>query len=237
MSGALVEAEAFVLHHRPWRDTSSLIEAWALGHGRLGLVARGTGGSRGAERRALLQPWQPLRLSFRQRGELGQLVELDALSAPLRLVGERGLAGLYVNELLVRMLPRQEPHDALFPDYAALLATLESGEAMAPALRHFELDLLNELGWGIDLLHEADASAVREDAVYAWRPEEGLVTTDGPGVTGAALRALALRESWPAGQGDAVRRMLRQALLHCLGGKPLRAWSLADEVRRLKPVR
>ena len=94
MSGAVLEAEAFVLHQRPWRDSSSLIEAWALGHGRLGLVARGTGGARGAERRALLQPWQPLRLGFRLRGELGQLVDLDALSAPLRLSGERGLAGL-----------------------------------------------------------------------------------------------------------------------------------------------
>lgn len=236
VSAVAIDAEGYLLHLRPYRETSALIEVWLFGHGRLGLVARGISGPRASSRRAVLQPWQPLRLRFSLRGELGQLQDVEALSAPLRLGGERALAGLYINELLMRLLPRMQPHDQLFQRYAALLGELEQTGVVARSLRQFELDLLEELGWAIDLEHTAHGAALDPAGWYRWDPDQGMLTAESRtgAVRGDALLAMAAMQPLPEGQADGLRRMLRTALLHYLGGRPLSAWKLAESVRALR---
>ncbi|MET0755059.1 MAG: DNA repair protein RecO, partial [Pseudoxanthomonas sp.] len=128
---------AYVLHARPWRETSLLVEVLAEHHGRLGLVARGVQGPKKQVLRAALQPLQHIRLEAVQRGELAQLASAEALDAAPRLAGEAMLAAFYINELVMRLAPRQDPHGDLYRIYGQMRARLGSGEALAWNLRRF----------------------------------------------------------------------------------------------------
>ena len=120
---------AFVLHARPWRETSLLVEVLAENHGRLGLVARGVQGPKKQVLRAALQPLQHIRLEAVQRGELAQLVSAEALDAAPRLAGEAMLAAFYINELVMRLAPRQDPHGGLYRIYAQTRLRLGGGDS------------------------------------------------------------------------------------------------------------
>ena len=152
---------AFVLHARPWRETSLLVEVLSASHGRLGLLARGVHGPRQQPLRAALQPMQLVRLEAVQRGELAQLRAAEALDAPPRLAGDAMLAGFYVNELVLRLAPREDPQPELFEAYGRMRARLSAGEPLAWTLRRFERDLLDALGVGFDLASDAEGDAIR----------------------------------------------------------------------------
>ena len=152
-----VELEpGFVLHHRPFRDTSLLLEVLSMEHGRVGLVARGARGPR-SRLKGLLQPFRPLLLSWQLRGELGTLTaaESAAVSAPPPSGGERLLGLYYLNELLLRLTARLDPHPGLYQGYAAAVAALADQAALAPELRRFEKRLLDVLGYGPELRFDA----------------------------------------------------------------------------------
>ena len=100
---------AYVLHARPYRETSLLLECLTREHGRLGVVARGVRGERARLRRAQLEPFQPLALGLLLRGEMATLTAVETVGAPQRLEGDAALAGLYLNELVVRLTGRQDP--------------------------------------------------------------------------------------------------------------------------------
>jgi DNA repair protein RecO (recombination protein O) len=103
---------AYVLHSRPYRETSLLLECLTRDQGRLGVVARGVRGEKTRLRRAQLEPFQPLAMGLLLRGELATLTSVEITGASLRLVGNAGLAGLYLNELVVRLSERQDPSGA-----------------------------------------------------------------------------------------------------------------------------
>ncbi|MBW3551832.1 MAG: DNA repair protein RecO, partial [Proteobacteria bacterium] len=138
----LTAEPAFVLHTRPWRETSLLVEVLSARHGRLGLVARGVQGPKRQVLRAALQPLQSIRFDAVLRGELARLVSAEALDAAPRLGGEAMLAGFYLNELTLRLAPRQEPQPDLFVAYAITRERLRAGEPLGWTLRRFERDLL-----------------------------------------------------------------------------------------------
>ncbi|HET7331335.1 DNA repair protein RecO [Dyella sp.] len=225
----LIEQQpAYVLHSRPYRETSLLLECLTREHGRLGVVARGVRSQRGRLQRSQLEPFQPLALDLQLRGELATLRNAESTAAPLRLQGDAGLAGLYVNELVVRLTERQDPHPALYHAYAQTLARLASGESLAWHLRRFERDLLGALGYALQLDVEADTGqALQPEALYAYRAEHGAVrcTPNEPNVLrGEDL--LALRDDrMPTAQGlHALRGMMRELIRFHLGGVELRAW-------------
>ncbi|MBP6798206.1 MAG: DNA repair protein RecO, partial [Luteimonas sp.] len=132
---------AYVLHARAWRETSLLVEVLSERHGRVGLVARGVQGPKRHALRAALQPLQHIRFDAVQRGELAQLSNAEALDAAPQLAGEAMLAGFYVNELLMRLAPRQDPHSALYALYGEVRGRLAAGGSLAWTLRRFERDL------------------------------------------------------------------------------------------------
>ena len=225
----LIEQQpAYILHSRPYRETSLLLECLTREHGRLGVVARGVRSQRGRLQRSQLEPFQPLALDLQLRGELATLRNAESTAAPLRLQGDAGLAGLYVNELVVRVTERQDPHPALYHAYAQTLARLASGASLAWHLRRFERDLLGALGYALQLDVEADTGeALQPEALYAYRPEHGAVrcTPNEPNVLhGEDL--LALRDDrMPSAQGlHALRGMMRELIRFHLGGVELRAW-------------
>lgn len=217
---------AWVLSLRPYRETSALVELFARDAGRIGLVARGVRSGR-ARSRGLLQPFQPLLASFSDRGELGTLGALEAAGAPVPLRGEAVFSGWYLNELMLRLLPRRDPHPRLFGHYAEALGAL-AGAAAGAALRVFEMRLLTELGYGLQL-----PEPVEPDAWYRWDADQGLrLAEPGPSsYRGASLRALAQESlETPESLRDA-RRLLRAALRPHLGDRQLRTPEMLRSLR------
>jgi DNA repair protein RecO (recombination protein O) len=192
------------------------------------VVARGVRGERARLRRAQLEPFQPLALDLLLRGELATLAGAETVGMPLRLHGDRGLAGLYLNELVVRLTARQDAHPALFDTYAHTLARLAAGEPAGWTLRRFERDLLEAIGYGLQLRHEAGAGeALQAQAYYRYDVEQGAVrcvADAAHAVRGADLLALA-EDRMPDHAGvTALRRLMREVIRYHLGGGELRAW-------------
>jgi DNA repair protein RecO (recombination protein O) len=224
---------AFVLHAQPYRETSLLIEAFTRDHGRIGLVARGVRGTRGQPLRALLQPLQPLQLSWSGRGELSRVDSVEAAGAAFEPQGDALLSTFYVNELLLRLLPRGEAQSTLFWRYTECLSALQ-GATVAWELRRFERDLLVELGYGLRLDVEADGDQPVDPARrYRFDPEGGaqpVPESMAGSISGASLLALAADRSPDALQLRELRRLMRQVLRHYLGGRELRSWQLLADL-------
>lgn len=220
---------AYVLHARPYRETSLLLECLTRDHGRLGVVARGVRSERGRLLRSQLEPFQPLALDLLMRGELATLRAADTLANGIRLQGDAAMAGLYLNELVVRLTERQDPCPALFDAYARTLARLGSNEPLAWTLRRFERDLLDALGYALQLEFEGDSGEpVAAEGLYRYDVEQGPLRLPGAAnvraVRGADLLGLA-RDCAPDAAGVAgLRDMMRDVIRFHLGGGELRAW-------------
>lgn len=228
---------AFVLHARPWRETSLLLEVFSRDHGRAGLLARSVHGARSRMSRALLQPFIPLHLSWSGRGELATMTAADAAGPALPLVGESLLCALYLNELVVRLAPRHDPHPALFADYLEALTRLAHDATPAWSLRRFERDLLAHIGYGLLLDAEAESGTPLDaQADYTYLPESGPVrwsiADKGLKLRGAALLALARDEEPAAADLPGLRRLLRALIAHRLDGAALNAWDMLGATRR-----
>jgi len=221
----------FVLHARPWRETSLLLELLSRDHGRVGLVARGVRGARSRLSRSVLQPLTPLLVGWSGAGELATLTAAEAAGAPLAMSGEALLCALYVNELVARLVPRNDAHAEVFDAYLAALTRLAGSDTPAWTLRRFERDLLAQLGYGAVLDSEAESGvALAPDNHYAYRLDSGPVpwrgAEDGLRLRGSALLALAQDRQPPVDDLRALRRLMRALIAHHLGGKDLQAWSL-----------
>lgn len=224
---------AWLLHSRPYRDSSLLLDVFTVDHGRQGLVARGVHRrSRGGSSGSLLQSFRPLLLSFSGRGDLQQLSSVEAPGSTLTLAGERLFSGLYLNELLVRLLQRHDPHPQLFASYGATLEALAGPAPVEAPLRRFEFQLLETLGY--ELQPGVDASTgqpVSPGEWYRFRPESGLwpcgVAEPGvePAYPGRHLLAIA-RGDYQGEAAVTAKALLRQALAEQLGGRPLRSREL-----------
>ena len=193
---------AFVLHSRHYRDTSALLEVLTPEYGRLSLVAKGARRSvRGRSAAAILQPFIPLLLSFSGRAELKTLTSSEVAGEVRALRGERLFSGIYLNELLLRLLHRNDAHPGLFVAYAEAVASLASRVSMDDILRRFEFSLLEELGYSFDLRVDGHSGeAVSEDRWYHYQQDFGLVESraatapDNPAFAGRDLLAIAAGE-------------------------------------------
>jgi DNA repair protein RecO (recombination protein O) len=237
----LIEHEpAFVLHARAWRETSLLVEVLSAQYGRLGVLARGVQGPKNQPLRAALQPLQSIRFSAQRRGELAQLRAAEALDTAPRLSGEAMLAGFYINELTLRLAPRDDPAPDLYLAYARVRARLAAEAPLAWSLRCFERDLLEALGVGFDLRHDGDGEPIDPAARYVLDAEHGprrLLSDRGHDqrsgmATGRALLALADDTEPVAEDLPGLRRGMRVVLLHHLGGRGLKSWEMLQDLAR-----
>ena len=229
---------AFVLHSRPWRETSALVEILTKSHGRVGIVARGLSTPKKQALRAALQPMQWLRVDYEQRGELARLSAAEALDNAPVLAGERLLAGLYANELLLRLSARNDPAPALYGLYARLRGELAGAGSLSWALRRFERDLLEAIGVGLPWDSTADGESCEPGARYRLDaetgPEPALQRLE-ESISGDALLALAADRQPDAAGLSELRRGLRRVLQAHLGATPLRSWGLLDELAKVRP--
>ncbi len=225
----------YVLHQRPFRDTSLIVEVFARDFGRMTVFARAARGPR--SRFVALQPFQALLLSWSGRGEAPQLTGAESADAlqPL-LPPSRLMSGFYLNELLLTLTTRHDPHPELFDHYASTLQQLAAAAAADPVLRRFEARLLDYVGYGLNLAAEADTGRpVRAEARYLFRPGVHgfvLATPDAEGaIAGHVLQALAAAEPL-CNEADLrqARVLMRAAIDHCLEGRPLRTRLVARSV-------
>lgn len=219
---------AYLLHQHPWRETSRIVEVWSRDHGRLGLVARGVRRPR-SPHRSLLQPFLPLLVSWSQRSELGNLIGLEAAGPRATLQGRPLMTAYYLNELVMRLLPRQDAQPALYGLYASTLQTLAAHPPnRTAAVRIFEKHLLAAAGYGLNLDRAVPLNVpvqAGEDYHYDFdagpRPLAGRRTT-GTVVPGRALLALHHERLDDADDLRVVRRLLHAALKRHLGERPLK---------------
>lgn len=192
MSERVDHSAAWVLHARPYRETSLLVDVFSREHGRLALVARGARRPLSALRTRLLA-FQALSLSWFGKGAVRTLHAAEWRGGHLNLPGSTLICGFYLNELLLNLLPVEDAHPYLFDTYSATLNDLAQGMQAERCLRRFELALLAELGYAEALHQTAAGEAIAADARYLWQPEVGLVPSGqaGEGFLGAMLQTLA----------------------------------------------
>lgn len=168
-------SQAFVLHSRPFKESSLILELLTLDHGRCSVLARGVRGNKKNNKRALLQPFQPLSLSWSGRSDLKTLKQAEAASNSFSLTGIASLSGLYMNELLLKLLIQWDPHPDIFQQYAHALYRLSNKQTASIVLREFELALLDELGYGIDWLHDVQGDTIDAALDYGFLAEQGFI--------------------------------------------------------------
>jgi DNA repair protein RecO (recombination protein O) len=232
MANVIDNQPAWLLHSRPFRDTSLLLDFLTPDHGRVSAIARGARSGRPATR-ALLQPFHPLSISLAGRSELLNLRLVEARGPARPLLGERLFAALYINELMVRLLPGQESETELFDAYALVLQELAGTAELEPLLRSFELRLLDALGYGLQFTHEADNNeAIAEDGWYYLREDSGFVrqlqvqqmqqrSAASQLYPGRELQLIAAENFAAQSTRQYAKRLLRQVLQQHLSAKPL----------------
>jgi DNA repair protein RecO (recombination protein O) len=224
---------AYVLHQRPYRDSSAIVELFTPEHGRVGVVAKGVKRPK-SPWRGLLQAFQPLLVSWSGRGELATLIGVDTQGETQRLPPAVIASGFYLNELLMRLLHRHDAHVELFSCYdstvrhlAALTSDGEPAQAgLEVALRSFEIQLLASLGYGLVLDHDvASGAPIEREKTYRYQIERGPVADAGNGegivVHGSALMAMETKCLDTEQDRREAKRLMRAALGRHLGDKPL----------------
>jgi DNA repair protein RecO (recombination protein O) len=225
---------AYVLHQYAYRDTSRIVEAFSGEHGRLTLFARGAGGPK-STLRAVLRPFQRLLVSWSGKSEACQLVTAEIDGAFTWLPAQRLMSGFYLNELLLKLTVRRDPHPGVFDAYAQALRALGLGEGEEPNLRLFEKRLLHNLGYGLELLRTDEGQPIEPDMYYRFKAESGPhpCVAEAPGaVYGQSLADLEADVFADARSLRDAKRVLRAAIDACLDGRSLKSREVMLALRR-----
>lgn len=211
---------AFVLHRRPYRETSLLLDIFSQEYGRISLIAKGIRGNRSSTK-ALLQPFVPLFISWQGKSELMTLTSVEPDGIPLMLQGDCLLAAFYLNELINHLVTKHDPHPKLFDVYRATLMALQSHPLQESILRIFEKKILEELGYGLHLVAEPND-------YYRFLPEQGFVKCnidinqqDTSVFAGSSLLALASEDLSDEAALKDAKRLMRLAFRPLLAGNTL----------------
>jgi DNA repair protein RecO (recombination protein O) len=226
----------FVLHTYPFKETSLVVEFMTRDFGRVAAVAKGARRPRSAMR-GMLQAFQPLLATWSGKSELRNLHSLEWGQGLLLLNGEALMCGFYLNELLLRLLPREDAHETLFDYYAHTLRVLADGAEVASTLRRFELRLLQQLGYALPLYEDIHGSAIEAERGYRYQAERGAMAENdaesGVQLSGKTLLDMAQEDySDPVTQQQS-KQLMRTLLAHYLGDKPLYTRQLLMDLQQL----
>lgn len=221
---------AYVLHRHPYRNTSWIAECLTAEHGRIAVVVRSARGPN-SRFRGKVEPFQLMQLSWVGRGELKTLSQLECIAMPVNLVGDALMCGFYVNELVLRLLHRDDPHPAVFQEYHGVLSALAQAENVETVLRRFEKRLLDHLGYGLPLTRTCHTGMpISAELRYQYLPDEGFVEAT-PGAVaqcfhGETLMAIAAEEYPNARCLKEAKHLMRLVLARYLGGRSIKSREL-----------
>lgn len=228
----------YVLHTYPFKETSLIVELFAKNFGRVAVAAKGARRPRSAMR-GMLQAFQPMIATWSGKQELKTLHSLDWNGSLLLLKGEAMMCGFYLNELLLRLLPREDAHEVLFDYYADTLKALATSSDLATTLRQFELKFMQELGYAIPLETDVEAAPIVPTQTYRYVAEHGAFKGNGkpllddPGVmlSGSTLIHMAQDDYRDAQTRLQSKQLIRYLLAHYLGDKPLHTRQLLIDLQ------
>lgn len=228
---------AWLLHHRPFRDTSRILDVVTRDHGRIALIARGSRSAK-SRLRGILRPFMPLNMSWYIRSDLGTLTDAEMGGAPVVLTGDALMSGYYMNELLLKLMHRHDPHPDIFDVYAKTIRALGAETDVAPLLRQFEMELLRLLGYALNFDHDLESDgSLQADQLYEYRVELGPVVAlgrEGPMVfSGAQLQAIGRQEFSSADTLTCANRLLRHVIAHHLDGKELMSRKVLRDLKKV----
>ncbi|MDN3681687.1 DNA repair protein RecO [Vibrio tapetis] len=229
----------FVLHRRPYSETSLILDVFSEEYGRVSVMAKGARGKR-SNLKGALQPFTPLLMKWSGKGSMRTLRQAEPISLGLPISGINLYSAMYVNELIGRVIENETPYPALFHDYLQALTELAQNDNPEPGLRRFELALLSALGYGVDFLHCAGTGeAIDPTMTYRYREQKGFIASvrnDNLTFLGDELIAISERRFLTQQQLKAAKRFTRIALKPFLGGKPLKSRELFIPVLRARSI-
>ena len=226
----------YVLHTYPFKETSLVVELFSQQFGRIAVVAKGARRPHSAMR-GMLQSFQLLDGAWSGKNELKTLHGLDWSAGLTLLKGEALMCGFYMNELLLRLLPREDAHENLFAYYQAALKTLAESQNLAITLRRFELKLLQEMGYAVPLLQDENDAEIMADKSYRYEAEYGAcelsATKNGVQLSGKTMLDMARDEYADSITQSQSKQLMRYLLAHYLGDKPLHTRQLLIDLQGL----
>ncbi len=226
----------YVLHTYPFKETSLVVELFSQQFGRIAAVAKGARRPHSAMR-GMLQSFQHLSGAWSGKNELKTLHSLDWSSGLTLLKGEALMCGFYMNELLLRLLPKEDAHENLFEYYATALQTLANGANLATTLRRFELKLLQEMGYAVPLLQDEHGVPIEVEKTYRYEAEYGACeirsTKNGVQISGKTMLDMARDDYADSVTQSQSKQLMRYLLAHYLGDKPLHTRQLLIDLQGL----
>ncbi|MDZ4098743.1 MAG: DNA repair protein RecO [Methylophilaceae bacterium] len=235
--------QVFVLHTYPFKETSLVVELFTRDFGRVAAVAKGARRPRSAMR-GMLQSFQPLLATWSGKNELRNLHSLEWGEGLLLLQGPALMCGFYMNELLLRLLPREDGHDELFNYYAQTLRELSKNgsksQDTAITLRRFELKMLQEMGYAVPLEIDEEDAPISSEQSYYYLPERGAChprtksqQQNGVQLSGKTLLDMARNQYADLQTQQQSKQLMRILLGHYLGDKPLHTRQLLIDLQEL----
>jgi DNA repair protein RecO (recombination protein O) len=230
---------AWLLHQRDFRETSRIVEFFTRDYGRVALFVRGVRSAR-SPLTALLQPFQPLMLSWQGSGDGGRVTALEAMGPPVNVAAECRMGGFYLNELVLNLLTREDAHPDVFESYAQAVSALALVATQRRTLRQFEKRLLESLGYLADYTQVSGSGvAVVPNRVYHVRPGQGVVAdvtelnlaASASYQRGEHLLALASEQWDDPAMAEPIRQLLAMCIDMALDGRPLKTREVAQAVR------
>ena len=229
----------YLLHTYPYRETSLVAEVYTRDSGRVAVIARGARRPRSALR-GVLMAFQPLQFSWSGKAELKTLHKAEWQGGYIPLRGLSLICGFYLNELLLKLLPREDAHEELFEAYATALAQLPSAQDHAAVLRRFERVLLRELGYGLVFDREVTSgSPITADQRYRYVPDRGPVAATETGeqsgveLSGKTLLDMAVDQYTDPRTVQQSKMLMRALINHCLGNQTLHTLQLLRDLQQL----
>lgn len=226
-----IEAEpGFVLHQTPYRETSLLVDLYCRQYGRVRCVAKGfrKPNKKGISR--AIFPYTEHQFSWQGNGDLKTLTRADAIQAPIFLQREALFTGLYINELLYRLMHEYDPHPYFYEHYQKFISQLAEHGPNELMLRHVEMSLLEELGYGLALDADSQGLAINANLYYQYVPEHGLTlmsNSQGPNALyGRDLIALVNADFSQSSVLRVAKQINRRVIDFYLGGRPLHSREL-----------
>ena len=229
------EQTAFLLHSIPYRETSLIVDLFTREHGRIAAVAKGAR-RRQSALRSVLMSFQPIRVVLAGRNELRILIGAEWSGGLLAPDGDALICGFYMNELLIKLLAREDPHPQLFDAYSEALRSFSSGSGLDATLRIFEWQLLRETGYAPDLRHDAEGALIDASHSYRWTPNAGFMVSEpdeSSAVSGATLTDIHTGQFQTAQARYQAKALTRTIISHHLNGAPIHSRQILIDLQKL----